>query len=186
MRILENPSGSGILYEENDLQNQLVSGICCGCMSLYAEFLSWANANNNMIAAGIELADSIIILSCQVTDLSVFNDLKIAKKCHREFPEAQIYISGCLARRFDIKLPAWCRRLENLVCNGQYIFDKSLVFRGCILFSCAYCFNMLFINSSLLSFSLKLEYGALKFEQVIQYVPTLTVLSLFCVALLSL
>lgn len=128
MKKISNPSGSGFLFEQQDIGGPIFA-VCSACMSLYAEWLSWANNpyNRERVTRIPDNATNIIILSCQVTDLAIVNDFHIAEKYHKEFPNARIFISGCLARRFDIQFPSWLKRLDNLVSNGQFIYNRDLV-----------------------------------------------------------
>lgn len=122
MKIVKNVSGEGVLFEEGDLDGTVFAS-CSACMALYAEFLSWANANKSRVVKDPDEADNIIVLSCQVTDLAILNDLRTAEK----FYNKKVFISGCLARRFDIELPSWVARLDNLKSDGTFIEDKSLI-----------------------------------------------------------
>ena len=124
MKQLQNTFGTGELLEESDL-NEKVYAICTACSSIYAEFLSWANYKPERISKTIEDADDIIILSCQVTDLAVLNNLITAEKIKKQFPDKRVLISGCLARRFDISFDFL--RLDNLKKDKQWIEDTSLI-----------------------------------------------------------
>jgi tRNA A37 methylthiotransferase MiaB len=116
------------LYEETDLQGK-VFGVCTACMSLYAEYLSWANhpGSENKAVKNAESADNIVFLCCQVTDLAVLNDLRTMERYKAQYPDKQFYVSGCLARRVDVELPSWVRRLDNLKRDGTFIADTSFV-----------------------------------------------------------
>jgi len=100
---------------------------CTACMSVWADALSWANANLDRVVTNPEEADNIIIMSCQVTDLAILHDLRTAERYHKKYPKARIFISGCLAAREDIELPIFIIRLETPRCNYQPIYSKSLV-----------------------------------------------------------
>ena len=101
--------------------------ICAGCTSLYAEALSWANANTKHVTTDIKQAESVIVLGCQVTDMAVLNDVEILEDLLRVYPEKSIYISGCLGYRTDIPLPVGVTRLDNLRCDYQVLIDFGLV-----------------------------------------------------------
>lgn len=107
-----NAFGNGELLEPQDLEGKIF-GACTACMSIYAEFSSWARVNNERIALLPQFADHIVVLSCQVTDLAILNDLKYLDVLIGEHPNASFYIGGCLARRFDIDLPEGVRRIDN-------------------------------------------------------------------------
>ena len=118
MKQIENKFGSGALYEEHDLGAELAI-TCTGCLSLYAEALSWTNSD--AVMPRYSGAKSHIVLGCQVTDLAVLNDLRTVERIQANDPQTRVYVSGCLARRFDIPLPDGVRRLENLSRNGTII-----------------------------------------------------------------
>jgi len=122
----KNRFGDGVLYESGDICGDIYAA-CTACMNIYSEFLTWANAYKHRIVERPADADSIIVLSCQVTDLSILNDLRYLEKFHTLYPKATCYIGGCLARRFDIPLPSGVRRLVNVRADGVQIDDKSLV-----------------------------------------------------------
>jgi tRNA A37 methylthiotransferase MiaB len=101
--------------------------ICEACLSIYADTLSWCNAYPERVVKFVDHADNIVILSCQVTDLSILNDIQKAELYHIEYPNAIIWISGCLAEREDIILPDFCGRLSQPRKNYQRIIDKDYV-----------------------------------------------------------
>jgi tRNA A37 methylthiotransferase MiaB len=123
-----NRFGSGDLFEAKDLGGTVYIE-CAACMSLYAESLSWANANSKRIVTDPLHADNIIVLSCQVTDLAVLNDLRRLEDLHERFkaPDRAFFIAGCLARRFDVPIPEWAHRLDHLRVDYQDLEDMSLV-----------------------------------------------------------
>lgn len=98
---------------------------CTACMSVWADALSWANANPSKVVKDPSVADNIIILSCQVTDLAILNDLRTAERYQKLYPSVRVFISGCLANRTDIEIPF--ERLEMFRCNYQEILDRTLV-----------------------------------------------------------
>lgn len=100
---------------------------CTACMSIWADALSWCNANLELVTKDISKASNIILLSCQVTDLAVLHDFKTAERLRDENPDKNIFISGCLAQRKDIELPEGVERLEQMRTNYQPIEDKTLV-----------------------------------------------------------
>lgn len=123
---MTNRFGSGTLYEIEDLKG-MIYPYCTACMSIWAEFLSWANANINRIVRYPIFANNIIVLSCQVTDLAVLNDLRAMKNIMEEKPIARFFIGGCLAHRFDIELPRGVKRLNHIRKDYQKIIHKDLV-----------------------------------------------------------
>lgn len=101
--------------------------VCTACMSILSDGLSWANANPDKISKTPNDADNIIVLSCQVTDLAVLNDMRTAEKFVTEYPDKKVFISGCLSNREDISMPVDVERLEQFRKNYQPINDGSLV-----------------------------------------------------------
>ena len=122
----KNIFGEGDLHTIEHLDGSIYIQ-CAACMSLYAEALSWANANPERIAKSPEHADNIVTLSCQVTDLAVFNDLRNVKRLREDYPDAQHWVAGCLAHRFDIELPYPVGRLDHFRVDYQHLDDTSLV-----------------------------------------------------------
>ena len=82
----KNVFGEGELYEADDLDGKIYV-ICCACMSIYSEFLSWANKYPDRMTNDPFKAKNIIILSCQVTDLSILNDLNTLESLKRLFKD---------------------------------------------------------------------------------------------------
>jgi tRNA A37 methylthiotransferase MiaB len=100
---------------------------CSACMSVWADGLSWANAHPERITKNLEEAENILVLSCQVTDLAVLNDLRTLESYKSKFPAKKYFVSGCLAKREDIPLVEFIGRLETPRENYQFINDRSLV-----------------------------------------------------------
>ena len=129
-RTTSNKFGEGTLYQIEDLKGSIYFE-CAACMSLYAEALSWANAHPDRIVKTALEADNIVMISCQVTDLAVLNDLRrleaIKKEREARDSKHNYYICGCLARRFDIELPDGLLRLDHVREDYQWINDRSLV-----------------------------------------------------------
>lgn len=127
MKTITNKFGRGVLYSAEDLEG-VVYLECTACMSIYAEALSWANSvDEYYVTDAPDCADIIVVLSCQVTDLAVLNDLRTIERLREENYFAEFYIGGCLARRFDIELPSWVKRLDTIKKDHQFIEDKTLV-----------------------------------------------------------
>lgn len=130
MKKVKNRFGEGILYEKSDL-GKSVYAVCTACMSVWSDFLSFANSKNvvcNVTPEFIENStDTIVILGCQVTDLAIYNDLKTVEDLHNKYPNIPIYLGGCLAHRFDIELPDYVKRLDVVREKYQDIVDRSLI-----------------------------------------------------------
>ncbi len=124
--IVENEFGQGSLVNIEDLSGKIYIQ-CSACMSLYAEALSWANAHPDRIVTSPWVADHIITLSCQVTDLAVYNDLQTVQRARNSNRDKEFYVAGCLAHRFDIPLPGFLHRMDHFRKDYQYIKDKELV-----------------------------------------------------------
>ncbi len=97
------------------------------CMTVYAEATGWANKNNKKIVKTAKEADNIVVLSCQVTDLAILNDLKTIETLQRKAPDRKYFIGGCLAQRFDVPLPGGVVRLDHLRADYQPLVDRGLV-----------------------------------------------------------
>lgn len=133
MKRINNKFGAGILYESKDLGN-CIYAVCTACMSVWSDFLSFANAESEKdgkMVAGFYWndadyqTDTIVVLGCQVTDLAIYNDLDVAEKLHTKYPNIPIYMGGCLAHRFDIELPKWLRRLDVVREKYQEIVNRG-------------------------------------------------------------
>lgn len=126
MKLIQNKFGSGELLDAEDLKGDIYA-TCTACMGIYSEFLSWANANSKRISTYIPYADNIIVLSCQVTDLAVLNDIRHLESLMQSFPNKKFFIGGCLAKRFDIALPNGVQRLNNIDSDNTQIDNFDLV-----------------------------------------------------------
>ncbi len=100
---------------------------CAACMTVWADALSWANKHKRRITKDPKEAENIIVLSCQVTDLAILNDLKTMERLQITYKNKQYFISGCLAERKDIKLPKGVQRLKIPKEDYQELNDRSLV-----------------------------------------------------------
>lgn len=125
MKHVNNKFGEGILYEKHDLGKKIYA-TSAACMSVWSDMLSYANKYPEYFVNDPAYADSIVVLSCQVTDLAVLNDLRVAAKLH-ELTGKEIYIGGCLAQRMDIPLPEFTRRLDVVREIGVELNNTSLV-----------------------------------------------------------
>lgn len=90
MKKIKNIFGEGEIYGVEDLEGK-VYATSAACMSVWSDFLSWANANPDRIEKDAKKADSVVVLGCQVTDLAILNDIKVATKLHNE-TGADIYM----------------------------------------------------------------------------------------------
>jgi len=127
MRHVTNIFGEGDLYDESDLGDN-ISCVCAACMSIYSEYLSWANHTIKTLTGDPSKSNELIVLGCQVTDLAVLNDLTVLEGIIDRYPNnKKIYIGGCLGKRFDIPLPDGVLRLDNIRKDRQPIVDKSMV-----------------------------------------------------------
>jgi len=122
----KNRFGEGIIYNIKDLTGKIYFS-CAACMSVYAEVLGWSNKNKEKIVKSPELADNIIVLTCQVTDLAILNDFKIITNLKTSYPDKNFFFGGCLSQRFDIELPDYIMRIDHIREDYEPINDKSLV-----------------------------------------------------------
>ena len=125
MKNIKNIFGEGVIYDETDLKGK-VYATSAACMSVWSDFLSWANANKDQITNSLNEANTIVVLGCQVTDLAVLNDIKTAERLHN-LTKKDIFMGGCLAQRFDIELPSYVKRLDVVRVIGQPLYDRTLV-----------------------------------------------------------
>ena len=125
MKTVKNIFGVGTLYESTDLCGNIYA-TSAACMSVWSDFLSWANAHKERMVKSIEEADTIVVLCCQVTDLAVLNDIRVCERLNKQTGKL-IYLGGCLAQRFDIPLPHFIKRLDVVRVKDQPLYDKTLV-----------------------------------------------------------
>jgi tRNA A37 methylthiotransferase MiaB len=131
MKTITNRFGTGDLYNIWDVvfDSNRTYVECTACMSVWSDFLSWANNEENdekYLTTSIRDAENIIILGCQVTDLAIYNDLRRAEELYQEHKN-YIYMGGCLAQRFDIELPYYVKRLDVVRKPYQDIWDKECI-----------------------------------------------------------
>jgi tRNA A37 methylthiotransferase MiaB len=122
---MENKFGTAEVIQIDDLCGS-IHIVCTACQSILSEGLSWANRHPERIAP-IEFADHIIVASCQVTDLAILNDFNHLKELMAKYPEANFYVGGCLAWRFDIPLPEGVQRIGFVREDYTHIKDRSVV-----------------------------------------------------------
>lgn len=125
MKEINNIFGKGKIYSIEDLEGKIYA-TSSACMSVWSDFLSWANANMDRIEKNPKKADNIVVLGCQVTDLSIYNDIEVAYRLYKETGK-EVYMGGCLAQRLDIELPSFIRRLDVVRTIGQEINDRNLI-----------------------------------------------------------
>lgn len=125
MEEIKNIFGQGKIYNINDLEGKIYA-TSSACMSVWSDFLSWANANPTRCVKDENQADSIVVLGCQVTDLSIYKDIEVATRLHKETGK-DIYMGGCLAQRLDIELPSFIKRLDVVRVVGQEINNRGLI-----------------------------------------------------------
>lgn len=125
MKNVKNVFGEGILYEREDLGDKIYA-TSAACMSVWSDMLSFANQEKERFVKNVEDADSLVVLGCQVTDLAVLNDLKVASQLHEQTGK-DIYMGGCIAQRMDIPLPEYIKRLDVVRELYQELEDRTLV-----------------------------------------------------------
>lgn len=114
---IKNRFGEEEIYTIEDIKknaNAKVYVACVACLSVWTDALSYIERDKNTEYTAV-LDDSVtdaIVLSCQVTDLSIWNDIQTMGDIHNKYPNTNIYVGGCLAQRFDIELPEYVRRLD--------------------------------------------------------------------------
>lgn len=135
-----NRFGSGQLYSmaelieiEGKTDTPLIYCTSTACMSVTSDMMSWWSGNENDIEKVAfvktnkpDYNNVIIVLGCQVTDLAILNDIKTAEKLHNQNPKAKVYMGGCLAYRFDIKLPEYINRLAATRSENTEIKPEAL------------------------------------------------------------
>lgn len=126
MKTVENKFGVGSLYELEDLNGKIYV-LGCACTSIQAEMLSVANSYKERFTKDPNDACNIIVLSCQVTDLAIYNDLENMKRLMKEYSNKTYFIGGCLARRFDIEMPTNVLRLDHIKVDYQNINQMNLI-----------------------------------------------------------
>ena len=124
MKTVANKFGSGQLHEAHDLVGSVYC-LGCACTSIQAEMLSFANwSAEGKFVKDPAKAVNIVVLSCQVTDLAIYNDIYHMTSLMQQYPNKKYFIGGCLARRFDIQLPDNVLRLDHIRVD-YYAIDKT-------------------------------------------------------------
>ena len=133
MQEIKNKFGSGIMYDMQDIEFCDAYVVCVACMSVWSDFLSYANSVycnvhiHSYFDKSFKNGKAIVILGCQVTDLAIYNDLKTAEELHEKYPDIPIYMGGCLAYRFDIELPSYINRMSVAREEYQEIYDRFMI-----------------------------------------------------------
>lgn len=125
--LVKNRFGTQHMFEIEDLRTPIYCE-SAACLSVYSDFLSWLSSKRNMkhiCTLDPKKAKSIVVLGCQVTDLAILNDIRIAERLREQNPDADIYMSGCLAQRFDIELPTFIKRLNVVRVLNQPILESA-------------------------------------------------------------
>lgn len=125
MRLMKNRFGEGTLYALYDVLHSMDGAMdgkypkiyceCTACMSVYTDmlsYLSYTGCTPCFAKKNDKTVSDVIVLGCQVTDLAILNDIRTAERLHEENPNANVYMGGCLAQRFDIELPTFIKRLD--------------------------------------------------------------------------
>jgi tRNA A37 methylthiotransferase MiaB len=128
----ENKFGTAEIFSINDVKGKIYCQ-CTACLSVWTDFLSWANANPNRMTKNPAEADNIIILGCQVCDLAILNDIRHAEHWMNLVKEGKLsagkrmWMGGCVTQRFDIELPGWIDRLDVTRVEYQELNDLTLI-----------------------------------------------------------
>ena len=141
MTRVTNRFGTEEMYTIADIvdanKRSIIYVTCTACMSVWTDALSYIE-DEDYYGDGFftrefdEYVTDAIVLSCQVTDFAIYNDIKVMEELHNRdiefrkehptFSPINIYCGGCLAQRFDIPLPDYVRRLDVLMSSAQRIF----------------------------------------------------------------
>lgn len=127
MKTVTNRFGKCEMYEISDILKEYdeIAITSTACLSVTSDAWSFVADNdidtNKSKIAHISRVESgrdsskklaIIVLGCQVTDLSILNDIRTAEKYKKQYTNADIYMGGCLGQRFDIQLPEFIKRID--------------------------------------------------------------------------
>lgn len=126
MKLVTNKFGTENMYDIEDIRYPIYCE-SVACLSVYTDFLSWLSKNitKNVCTSDPQKAESIVVLGCQVTDLAILNDIRIAEKLKEQNPKATVYMCECLAQRFDIELPSFIKRLNVVRVLNQQILESA-------------------------------------------------------------
>lgn len=129
MKYVFNKFGEGIMYTPDDFMRKDIYVACTACMSVMSDMASFIYAEGDVMYSfvdDVKLADVIIVLGCQVTDLAILNDIRTAEELALQNDKAEVYIGGCLAYRFDIKLPTNIGRVATFRTVGAYVDEDAI------------------------------------------------------------
>jgi len=124
---VKNEFGEGTLYEINDIKGKLYF-VGNFCSSKTEEALHWITINRHRVTTNINEADAIIIVCCQLTNSEVYNSLTHIKRIGIKYHNKTIYVTGCLAYRFDIQ--CFGRRLGFVNQNYECFIEKENLFNN--------------------------------------------------------
>ncbi len=130
MYIKSNEFGAANISEIHELSEGKIYVHCTACISIFAEFLSWANHKGNAerLVQTPEEADHVVVLGCQVTDLAILNNMQHMEKLQATTKhKAKYWLGGCAAQRFDIPQPANSERLDIVRVNNTPIKNTKLI-----------------------------------------------------------
>lgn len=123
---ITNKYGSGEIELSENLKKNIFI-VSATCLTSHTEILSWANCNRDRIVREPFIADNIVIQGCCRNDMAVLKAMKILDYYRKEYVGGRVFLTGCLAKRMDIKLPKNVHRLVPLVRDSEYIKDRTLV-----------------------------------------------------------
>lgn len=133
MKNITNRFGTGNHLDITDLEGHKVLVVSTACMSVTSDIETYIqsglNDSSNVTCEFVTQpaeADDILVLGCQVTDLSILNDIRTAEEYHQGYPNARVIMGGCLAYRFDIEIPDWCQRIGVLRKEGVAISEDAI------------------------------------------------------------
>lgn len=129
MKKLTNRFGTEEVYEISDIESKYdkVLIASAACLSVTSDAWSYTGVygaeNPAKFVSIMEFASeyymdkgeksfAVIVLGCQVTDLSILNDIRTAEMYKNKYSKADIFMGGCLGQRFDIELPEFIKRVD--------------------------------------------------------------------------
>ena len=124
--IVYNRYGHRTIYDETALRKSSNYIISASCLTARSEALSWANFPSTNITRNPFISDNIIIQGCQRNDLAVLTAIELLEKYKKDYIGRNIYLTGCLAKRFDIEIPKGVHRLNTLK-KGKNSINKSML-----------------------------------------------------------
>ena len=133
MKEITSRFGKGVLHSIGDFPlGSKVFVTSAACMSITSDWLSVITANQTLgqydrvkFVHSAEEASIMVVLGCQVTDLAVLNDVRLMEDLHEKYPDKSVFVGGCLAYRFDIKLPDFVKRIEVHRVKGIELTSES-------------------------------------------------------------